>query len=1262
MLASAGTPGSAAASSLGRTEPVRETLTALAILLIVALTAALAGPYFVDWNANRGFLEAKLSRALGQKVTIGGAIDLKLLPTPYLVLNQAVIGGDDGPVRLGIRHLDLELSVAPLLHGAFEIVEAQLAEPTIRITLQRDRTLPPLPAAPAFDADVRFDRISLSDGTLAIADPDSGRTLSLEHVDLQAEAESLAGPFHASGALGEGEARTKFRLVTAAPQKGRVHAKLVVDETPTHASLDLDGTMMLAGAADGPLSPAFEGAAIVAGHLEGQGLAAMPWRLAAALRGTLRDAQWSAGELSFGGDAGKLTLAASGDARFGDAPALHLALAGKQLDLDRLSARRAADGSAAPPLLADLLDLGRSLHPSFPTSVDVSVASATFSDAALESVEGAFVLGAAGASPLRLSLDAPGGAHLTIDGKAAAEPNPSFSGHVALNAPDLPALRGWLGRVAPNLALPSVPVQAADIRADVVADADALDLSGLALRLDRSAITGTAHVTSASGARPALVRADLQAAPLDIQSVPDLRALRLTSAATDLDLHLEARGVKVVRFGDGPLEAGHFRLALTRRAGRFALDALRIEGLGGATIDASAAIDATGGHVDATLAAGGLVDIAALARRVAPGAWTDAFAARAASLAPARLTLTATLPPLDAAEGLAPHRLSLRGTLGATRLDVAVAPDPADATRVVASASAAAPEAGALLRQAGLPTLPIAALGAGQIAVEAKGPADGPFDASGQAMIGAARLDLAGRLSPGAAAASGIGRLVSPDVSPLLQALLIAFPDLTGHLPADVKAGIAWTPAGLVLKDLAGEIGGDRLAGALSLQAGTKSGPSLTGALSLDHLSIPVLASLVLGPLQAPGGGAAWSQASFGAGLIDPPASDLDLTIRELSFGRGLIGSDGAMALHLSAGALSLRGVRAKLAGGTLGGDLTVRRDGVNAVLEGQVDASGARIALPGLAGALSGHLALTGIGRTPLALASGLSGTGEARLDDLQIPRADPAALPKVFDDVEADRVSVDEESMLRALDDAGNAPLLAGTRAFTVSLAAGVLHAEPKPAESKTDGRVATSVSLAADIGHATLDARVTETLGALPKDWTGAPPAVVLQFAGPVAAPTRTVDASALVNGLAGRALARETARIEAFEADARERTFFNQRLQADRRREQDRIKAEDDARAAVEAARKAEAERRAREAAARLDRARRAEEAARAVERQAQDRAVQERSAQDRAAQDRALQDRAARDRAATQRQAPEPPPDAGSLEPRATPDPSAAGRY
>ncbi len=1216
---------------------MRETLTAFAIFLIVALTGLLAGPYCVDWNASRGFLEARLSRALGQKVTVGGSIDLKLLPTPYLVLNQAVVGSDDGPLSLGIRHLDLELSIAPLLHGEFEIVEAKLAEPTIRITLQRDRTLPPLPVAPAFAADVRFDRITITDGTLALADPDSGRTLALEHVDLQAEAESLGGPFRASGEAGEAGARTRFRFVSAAAQGGRARIKLGVDGTPSHASLDVDGNLSLVGTADALVRPSFEGTIAAAGHVDSAGFDVVPWRLSGPVRGDLHEARLEAGTLRLGGETAAMTLAAAGQASFGQTGALHLDLSAKQLDLDRWAARGSvADAPArAIPTLADLLALRRTLQPALPTSLGLSVAAATYGGAALENLEATFSVGVADSSPFRLALDLPGNAHAAVDGTAAFS---AFTGHVAIDAPNLPATRAWLALVGADFASSAVPFRSIEGRAEVAYGNEGVDLHGVVLRLDQSTMTGDAHLTPASATRPAAVKADLHAAALDLQAMPDLEALRSATALSDLDLRFEARGLKVARFGSGALDAGHLRFALRKTGGRFTLDGFAIEGLGGASVGATASLDPSGGRVDATLEAGRLVDLAALLRRVVPGAWSDALASRAPVLAPANLTLAAAWAAGDKLGDVVPRRLSVAGALGATKLNVALTPDPGDDRKVLATAAAEAPEASILLRQLGLPTLLVPALGPGRLALEAKGPLSGSLAATARASIGRSTLDLAGRLALGdGGSASGTLRALSPDASLLLQSLAMAFPDLVGRLSIDLAGAWSKTATGLTVDDLKGQAGARVLAGAVAWHGRDAKGDvALTGSLSLDRLSLPTMLSLALGPPQQPAAGADWSAATFGSGLIDLPPVALDLQVQTLDMGRGLIGSDARFGLGLSPGSVALRGLKARVQDGTVGADLVVRRDGATAAIEGGISASGVALALPGITGRLSGSLSLAGSGRSALALASSLSGTGEATLGDLQIARADPAALPKVFEDVEADRVSVDEDAILRALDDAAIAPLAAGTRPFALSLAAGTLHGDPKPGTSG-DGAVRSTATFAVDLRTRTLDARVVQTLQALPKSWSGAPPQIVLQVEGPFGAAVRTINASGFVNALAGRALARETARIEAYEADARERAFFNQRLQADRRREQERVKAEDDARLAAETARKAEADRRAREAAARLERTRKAEEAARA----AQDRAAQDRATQEKAARERVEEQ--ARERAAPQRPAPDTRP-------------------
>ena len=67
---------------------MQTTLLGLAITFIVALIAALIGPYFVDWNRFRPQFETEATRVIGAPVRVEGALDARLLPSPSLRLHQ----------------------------------------------------------------------------------------------------------------------------------------------------------------------------------------------------------------------------------------------------------------------------------------------------------------------------------------------------------------------------------------------------------------------------------------------------------------------------------------------------------------------------------------------------------------------------------------------------------------------------------------------------------------------------------------------------------------------------------------------------------------------------------------------------------------------------------------------------------------------------------------------------------------------------------------------------------------------------------------------------------------------------------------------------------------------------------------------------------------------------------------------------------------------------------------------------------------------
>ncbi len=1221
---------------------LRDLLTGLAIVLIVILTAALAAPYFIDWNGQRGFLEARLSRALGQRVAIGGAIDLKLLPTPYLSLRRTTIGNDDGPVTVAIRTLDLELAVAPLLHGAFDIVEARLGEPTIRVTLGRDRTLPALPAAPAFGADVAFDRIDVADGTLAVADPLSDHTYVFEHLDVSAEAPALAGPFKATGTSGAANARTPFRLSTSVARDGRLKLRFNAGETAEHPGLDLDGTLALREAGHRALSASFEGTLALTGRTS-LGGAPVPWRLSGPLKADPRGATLSGGELRLGREDAGLTLQADVQGDLGENPNLALTLAAKRLDIDRLSGAPVDAIRPTPPQLpslAGLRDAVARVMPPIPTTADVAIGAATWGGDTLSAVAAHWSDDGRGRQALRLAGDGPGSSHLAIDGTL---PPAGFAGTVDLAASNVPVALDWLARIdrAAGHGAGDLPFRSAGIGGRVATGSAGVEASALTLKLEQSTLTGSGRLAFADGSAPTRIALDLRAKTFDLGALPPLATLRAAAAPYDVDLTLDAEAVALR--GDGALDAGPVSVALTKAGGTVTLTSLKAKDLGGATIDARGHLDPRGASVTAAVEATRLGEVAALVRRLVPGAATDALAARAPALAPAKLTIDLAL--VGGTDGvLEPRHLTIAGRAGGTAVTATLAPSGGDGDahgNVVLDATLDAPEGGTLLRQLGLATLPLGQIGGSRVTLHARGPSGRSLDTTVHATFGATTLDVTGRFDPLADARADHGdgdvHLTSPDLGPVLRSLALAVPDVADRMPADVGGHLAFDRTGVTVAGVMGTVGGVAAKGDLRWRNGTGDTPGLTGTLNLDHLRVSTLLALMLGPAKPAANGARFSSEGFSGGLVDPPRAALALRIANLALTDGLVATDAGLDLGVAPGVVTLRGVTATLAGGRVSGTISLRRGDGDATLEGRLALDKTRLAVPGANALVSGTLDMAGGGSSASALVASLAGSGTARASGLSIPHADPAALPKVFADVEADTLAVDEASIVRALEDGSAGPISLGDRRFDLSLVGGILRIAPVRTTNGQDAsnqggsdqvassqvasnqvasnQVAGTFEATLDLRTSRLDEHVRETLLVLPPNWSGAAPMVVFTLAGPIEDPRRSIDVGGLIDAVATRALARESARIEAYETDIRERAFFAERLRSEDRREKDRLKLEDDAR-------RTEAEREA----ARLDRLRK-EDAARAAAARSEQgitEAIQARAAAAKAAREKAIQ--------------------------------------
>ena len=1174
----------------------------------MALTAALAAPLFIDWSRHRGQIEAELSAIVGAPVVVAGPIDIRFLPTPYVVLkNVTIAAAPGGPAALVCKSLQLEVALASLPSGGVRFTLARVDHPALTLVRRPDGAVDlPRWRLQVAGGRIALDRLIVEGGRVKLI---GGEEKPLEvALDLDASAASLSGPFRGSGrveAPGLGAAAITFASGAAADGALPLKLEVMRDGGP---NLIFDGALTMNPGAEGGAALAYGGAATANGEIDASDSGPpTPWRASATLSGDLGAASAQNLVLRFGPD--ERALETRGSARIfgGKSPRLWVDFDSKQLDFDALL--RGKDEDAAPPARAFAI-LGRLIAPlqrgdGAPLAIDAAFTAQTAIIGAQTIADVDLRATASAGAPLSgtLALNLPGDASVRLSGGLEFGAAPGFKGALRARLGDIAQLRAWATRGEPEWASrlgalsQALPYRAAAASGEIEISAVAFSARDLDLTLDRSTLAGAIAYTAPVAGERARLFADLSSDALDIDALPDLNASAALIGDADLSLALEATKLRVGRPGDAGFEGGSLALKLNKTGDDFSLQKLSLSGLGGASVDASAALGPKGRSLRVALDAEKLDDVAALFGRVAPSAASRWFAVRAGALSPAKATLQAwsadpNAPGLDS--------IKAEGVAGGAQFNLA-AKRSGDAADVNFSLDAG--DGSALLRQLGV----AAAAGAGgkaHLEGSAKGRWDLGFDALASGTLSGADFTWRGRLRPTAEAEEaslfGSATLKAGDVSGLLAAFGLA---KSGAVAAsvDLSADLALRGDQLALPHLSGNVAGSKVDGKLTWRlaaadavdpdvalaqsiAGETPGATaeVSGDLSLDHANLATLFGLMLGAPQSRAVDAAFAPAS-----LVPPPLDLNLRIGALDLGAGQAARRASARLRMDRGRLDLDDVAMDLGGARAGGRLTLRRDAALAAVTGQASIEPVAVDQPTLRGRIGGEVTFAGSGDSLGALIGGLAGEGRIELRGASTPHLDPGALTRVLARAQSGDIGIDETNVGYNLGlelDRAALPLPDGAAPATLS--AGVIHVGPL-AISRAGGSATANAAFDLRAPSLALDVAFAEARGG--KFWVGPPPAVDVSLTGAPAAPTRRIDASPLAAGLAAQAIGRDTDRISALEADIRERAWFNRRLKAEkymRQREaelaafaaeQARQKAEDDRRKAEDDRRKAEADR-------------------------------------------------------------------------------------
>jgi hypothetical protein len=1226
---------------------VRNVLTIIAVALVAVMSVALVAPYFIDWSAQRGEIEARLNAMTGANVSLTGPVELRLLPTPYLALGEGVVSapGEDG-AKLSFASARLELELLKLPSGQIRFSDIRLEKPVLTLTRVANGglKLPPLRMTGLHATG--FDRLSVRDGRVKIVGAAAGAEIS--GVEIDAAAPLLDGPSHLSGQFsGPDNAPVVFRLASEKPGPEGTPLRLAVDAGPSWPAAEFDGALQSDPAA-GIDGFRFAGAGTLTGTAPGED-GPTPWRVAGPMTVDLDQATLRQAEFRLGSEERAIT--ADGDATlvFGSPARISLTLKAKQVNVDSLMRRKGEDG-VAPARAATLITriVSAALQGGEgQAAIDAQVFAQPIILGAQTLPDASATLKAAPGAPLNLAfnLALPGQSRVRVDGDLETGAEAKFRGDVAFTTADLALLRDWATLGAPPAAAKvaafadALPYRSASLSGAVETSPAGFSGRNLKLTLDRSTLTGALAFKAPEGGQAGRLDVDLASDSLDVDGLPSLATANLIGDL-DLSLSLRAGSLHIARVGEAQIDSGSLAVNVTKTGPNLAVKRLSVAGLDGASFDVEGAIGPDSTAATGHLRADRLHDFAALVSRVAPSDWSRMLVERASELSPAAMTFGAHGGAADADGVPAIDSLRANGSVGETQFSVALDPRPNDAGRALI-VSLDSPNSGALLRQLGVHT-PTSGGGHARISVNANGSWEKGYDVDATSQLAGAELAWRGRFLPaaesGAAKLFGSAKAKSPNLAPLAVALGLA-PANGGALgPADIGFDATLRGDRWSFSRLAATIAGVKANGDLTFQpakplevapeasaeiaradeaVGSGAAPrkppestpaEIEGQLTVERMPLGGVLALALGPSQPGRSGARWSDMRFAPASLRPPSAAVKLRIGTLDLAEALTARDFATTLRFDRGRLDLDDFAMRIAGGGASGHVMLRRDADNVTLAGALALDSVALDRPGFSGRIGAALDFASTGRSPAALINGLAGSGTVTFGGAALARGDPAALDRVVAKSQTPDAPLDETNIAFAFgNELNRAPLAIPDGSAPLSLSAGVMKIGPIKIPGG-QGDEALSANL--DLRTLTTQARFTLTSPASDlKFWSGPPPSAAVTVDNALEAPKRQIDVSALSAALAAQAIARESDRISTMEADIRERAFFNRRLKGerfmDRRRqeiqdwevEQARLKGQADRLRALEDAEKAaeaEAAKKAAEGAADKAAAQKAEE--------------------------------------------------------------------
>ncbi|MGX1306672.1 hypothetical protein AB7M35_001392 [Amorphus suaedae] len=1176
--------------------------------MILALTAALVGPLFIDWTVYRDVIESQAGRLVGEDVRILGRTEVRLLPSPRISVETVRVGPEEAPIFTADR-VEMEVDLSPLLKREIDVVALTFVGPHVRATVDQagiihgpEINLADSPLDWIDPAKVQFDQIDVVDGQILVDDLHTGRATLIDRISLNGSGRSIQGPFEATGDARFEGTPYDFRFATgtyadgaAFPIKARISPRdravdFAVDgaldtaQTPEH----FIGELTIAPRPDPDVAP--EDAPI-------------PWRATGTMDMTAAGLTVREGEIRYGPLERPVVLAAGLDLPFAEARPFRLEVASRQMDLDGVlkALGRSTDTGRPAERIAPLLDALNAVPlVSSEGVVSARLASVVAGGAVIDNIAAEARATADGWRVVKASAGLPGRTRVETSGLLRVGDQISYDGEVSLASSEPGNFaRWWRGGTGG-----AIPVRS-DLALDgpITVTASEIAMPALQLKAAGTTLLGSLRYRNRKSDVRGALDLDLRAERLDAAPMvalaqalavdrPDPAAL--AEVGSDVTLDLTAG---TARYAEA--EGQGLTVEATLIDGAFTLDRFEIANLAGARIAASGSFalagDRPSGALSGTLEATDMAGLGRLVDEVAPATLLARWLAQTGpALAPANLAFEVSGQGMRRSTDLS---VALSGTAGAT--EVAISADMTgtrEAWRngsISGRASLTNPSGDVLLSQLGFDAIPVGDGAASTLEATVDGTPRTGLSTSLTARLVGVDVSADGTLTFEADAAPAVEAsvsLTSDDVSALALATGRALPVLVGGTPIELRGRVAGSTDALTVSRVTGSVAGVRVSGEATVDR-SETPAKVRGKLRAGEVDGRLLTELVLGPdAWSSAGDTVWPDLGFGAPILGGADVGLDVTTDTLWAGSRRI-DDAHFGLVLGPERVRLDDVTGRYAGGDVAGSFALTRSDGQATLATRVALTGADFETlswqqdgePVATGTLDLSVQADAIGRSVSGMVAALSGSGTFALKDGVLRHLDPAAFRAAIAAADAG-ADLQEQAVAEAFERArAGGPLRFDQISGTLAIANGAVRV----------GEVEVATDAATVDGSGLLDLAKWTASGMLglsvaPPDPDLVPDAtadVTYAFDGPLSSPLATLDAGPLVSYLTLRATEIERRRLELLEKQLQERRAREEellrKLEAERRAEAERQRKADEEAARIRAAEEEAARQRAEE---------------------------------------------------------------------------------